>query len=46
MTAIDPTFDVVVLGAGPAGEALAGALRERERDRRMTAAFRAPVGPA
>ena len=30
MTTIDPTFDVVVLGAGPAGEALAGALRERD----------------
>ena len=30
MTITDPTFDVIVLGAGPAGEALAGALRPRD----------------
>ena len=30
MTATDSTYDVVVLGAGPAGEHLAGALRDRD----------------
>ena len=30
MSTTDPSYDVIVLGAGPAGEVLAGALRERD----------------
>ena len=47
MTTMDSTFEAVVLGAGSAGEALAGALRERDPSVAIVEArLIAPAGPA